>query len=224
MKPPFNKTKLVQMANEINIYAKHEIIPSPAKQNHKTLYANVLNALQCRLGSGPVDSVQTCKKTNAISSAEINHTIDTYFKPRYTHFEYLGTLPVDFIKISPHYNDIHLQKHKQYAIIFNTGVYNSPGKHWIALFIDMPAKTMCFFDSFGNKAPRPIHDWINKLCIRYQMKRIDNKIAHQVANWECGIYSLYFIELRLLGKTCDEINKMNLGDHKMLLVRTKYNL
>ncbi len=225
MKPPFSKTKLVQIANEINLYAKHEIITSPAKQSHETLYTNVLNALQCRLGSGSVvESVQTCKKTHAISAAEINQTVDKYFKPKYTDFEYLGTLPVDFIKITPQYEDIKLDKRKRYAAIFNTGVYNSPGKHWIALFIDMPMKIMCFFDSFGNAAPRPINEWINKICSRYGMKRIDNKTVHQIANWECGIYALYFIQLRLAGKSCNDINKMKLGDHKMLMIRNRFQL
>jgi hypothetical protein len=224
MKPPFTKQQLLQIATEINIYAKHNIIVSPEKQSHQKLYTNVLNALQCRLGEQPINNIQTCKKTSAITSNDINRTIDNYFKPAYPTFEYLGTVPVDFTKIFPHYNNISLNKRKQYAIIFNTDVYNNPGKHWITLFIDMPHKVMCFFDSFGNKAPRQINTWMKNIGNRYNLTCIENKTVHQIANTECGIYSLYFIKLRLSGKSCEDINQMKLGDHKMLLFRSSLNL
>lgn len=91
------------------------------------------------------------------------------------------------------------------ACVINSDVYNGPGKHWMALFVDMSVvnTTVEFFNSSGN-APAP--EWINwleksrsmieNMGLKCKIVRVST-IRHQSSKSECGVYSLFYIWARL---------------------------
>ncbi len=102
------------------------------------------------------------------------------------------------------------------ACVINSDVYQGPGKHWMALFVDVPNNQLKnssntkpasveFFNSSGN-APAP--EWVNWMektrgqleNLGYTVKIVRaSNIRHQKSKSECGLYSLFYIWSRLNG-------------------------
>lgn len=87
------------------------------------------------------------------------------------------------------------------GIIFNTDPDYKSGQHWISMFINIKKKTIFFFDSTGDPAPKEVKDLINNIIEQGRNLRkpvnfkIDSNegVEHQYGNTECGIYSIFFI-------------------------------
>lgn len=120
------------------------------------------------------------------------------------------------------------------ACVINSDVYQGPGKHWMALFVDARAAldgsdrvTVEFFNSSGRP---PVPEWVNwmvKTKIALQslgFKRIELvnccSIEHQDSATECGVYSLYYIWCRLNGVPPEMFTRgQQIPDEKMFEFR-----
>lgn len=97
------------------------------------------------------------------------------------------------------------------ACIINSDVYDGPGKHWMALFVDArdesehPHWTVEFFNS---AAIPPEPEWVEwQVKTRDELLRYNRqahvdvvnvcKVWHQHTKTECGVYSLFYIWARL---------------------------
>jgi hypothetical protein len=156
----------------------------------------------------------TKQRYSWISTTDINKVLQQYQDFDKT-FKFIGALPSDF------YNYVHLKYHeipwyKRVGFVFNLDTHDKPGSHWVSMLIDNTTKTIEYFDSIG----KPPNKYINKfIAIIAQMlphhKVRINNITHQLQNSECGIYAMYFIIQRLMGKTFDHIKSHVIRDKQM---------
>ena len=95
------------------------------------------------------------------------------------------------------------------CVIINTDTSKGNGEHWFPLFCDFREcpYSLEYFNSSGELPPPEIDIWMkrntnilkkaNKECVCIVPKK---RIRHQKSDNECGVYSLYYIYNRLLGK------------------------
>lgn len=153
-----------------------------------------------------------------LNSTDIEKIMQQY-EEAYPNFEFIGPSPIDFDKVIMHNKCVWEELCKftlsnkikkninKIGIIFNTDPHNLSGTHWIALFIDIKNNFISYFDSNGNKVPKEIEVFINKVKkqghhLGIKFNYYDNhKIVHQNNDGQCGMYTLYFIiELLLENK------------------------
>ena len=122
-------------------------------------------------------------------------------------FYFYGAMPSDYYnksvcdiyKLCNINLDTHIKnKIKKIGIVFNTDESDQPGKHWVALYIDLVGMnsgfpSIYFFDSVGNPPQKNIKKFINKLRTKKKFNYYYNDIPHQEKNTECGIYCLHFM-------------------------------
>lgn len=153
-----------------------------------------------------------------LSNFDIMNVLEQY-ESTYKHFEFIGPTPIDFDKVITGqcvYNELckfnmaeQLKRGKtMIGVIFNLSPHTSGGSHWVSLFIDTKSRVIFYFDSAGDKIPKEINKFV---------ERVQDQIAstgktpykfyqnwpkeHQMGNTECGVYSLFFIITMLTGKT-----------------------
>lgn len=100
------------------------------------------------------------------------------------------------------------------GIVFNLDKHNEPGSHWISMFINIPQKLICFFDSYGRLPESQFQDFMAKICIQallgfdgksldpskgFDMIPLYNATRFQRSGSECGVYSIYAIVTLLQG-------------------------
>lgn len=98
-------------------------------------------------------------------------------------------------------------KYTTAACVINDDVYQGPGTHWMALFMDA-RKDPIVLEFFNSSAGAPHASWINWLTKNkaeltaagrnVTITRVD-EIRHQHSVTECGVYSLFYIYSRLRG-------------------------
>lgn len=173
---------------------------------------------------GPIDIKEW------LSSLDIENVMKKYEK-KYKNFNFMGPYPMDFEYIFIELGNLNLKKltkkHKKIGIVFNTDTSDGPGEHWISLFLDLENKTVCFFDSAGDKPPTPVLRLIKKIKTQAKKMNINIKIIinekqFQYDDSSCGIWSLYHIISRLNGKSCDYIYNSNVSDKLMYKKRKEY--
>ena len=153
-----------------------------------------------------------------LSNFDIDHVLQEY-ENSYPHFKAIKTATIDFDKIC-YVEDLCKLKSKQQLIslinsgknkigvVFNLDKFSDDGSHWVSLFIDLQDKFIFYFDSNGDKIPKEIKSFVNRikefcseLDIPIELKEYNNyKVQHQMENSECGMYSLFFIITMLTGK------------------------
>jgi hypothetical protein len=167
-------------------------------------------------------------KNSWLSSLDIQNVMREHEKIN-PDFIFMGPYPIDFATIYDEIANINLKKlnkhHNKIGIIFNTDPSYKSGEHWISLFFDN--KTICFFDSSGDKPPTEVKNLIKKIKtqskkINKPLKVIINTKEFQKDNSSCGIWSLYHIISRLNGKSCNEIYNSNINDNLMYKKRKEY--
>jgi len=140
------------------------------------------------------------------------------YERKYKDFEFMGPYPIDFDYIFKEIATLDInkisKKIKKIGIIFNTDVSTGKGEHWISLFIDLENRTICFFDSVGEKPPVQIWRLIKRIEKQSSksiapLKVIVNQKKYQYFNSACGVFSLWFIISRLKGRSCDFLFNMN---------------
>jgi hypothetical protein len=177
-----------------------------------------------------------------LSSLDIIKVMKQYEKA-YKCFDFIGPSPIDFDKRKIYgecvweelcnfsLEDQIKDGKTKIGIIFNTDPHNKPGEHWISMFINIKKKKIFFFDSVGNKAPKEIMEFVEK--VKKQGHNMTPKInfiydenhpvEHQYGNTECGIYSLFFIVHMLEDKMTENYLKTHkLKDEYMHKFRKVY--
>ena len=105
-----------------------------------------------------------------------------------------------------------------WGISFNLDKYSEPGSHWVSMFVDIPNKTIYYYDSALHPIPREIKRLQKE--IKKQGMQLEQPIdftyyrnhrAHQKTTSECGMYSLFFIITFLTGEM-DEMKDMTMED------------
>jgi hypothetical protein len=150
---------------------------------------------------------------------DINNVLQQYQEVDKT-FKFLGALPSDFYKlVKVNYSDIC--KYNKFSIVFNLDNHTQSGSHWVAFLIDNVSKTIEYYDSVG-KLPnknistfiKHIENYLHKKCkTKYEI--LYNKTKQQYGNNECGMYTIHFIIMRLLGKSFHDISNMKIKDKDM---------
>lgn len=165
-----------------------------------------------------------------LSTINIKQVMEQYMK-KYPDFLFYGPVPLDFALFYDELSNVNLKSltknKKKIGIIFNTDYSYQSGQHWISLFIDLSNKTICFFDSTGDKPPKEIITLMakikhNALQHNINLDVIVNKKKHQYKNSECGVYSIYFLVSRLEGKSCDMIFNNIIKDDAMNKNRQRF--
>jgi len=98
------------------------------------------------------------------------------------------------------------------------------------MFLDLKNRTLCFFDSVGDKPPKPVWRLMKKIekqskAMKCPIKIIVNKKQFQFEDSECGIFSLWFLISRLRGDSCDYLFKKSqkeINDKNINKLRKKY--
>lgn len=153
------------------------------------------------------------KNKNAWLSSDDILNVMAQYEHVYKCFEFLGPTPIDFDKRQMHGQCVWdelcsfelaeqvAKKKTKIGIVFNTDPHNKDGSHWISMFINIKKGTIFFFDSVGDKAPRPVMKFVKRVTaqglkmnppIHFVFDQ-NNPVEHQYGDTECGIYSLFFI-------------------------------
>jgi hypothetical protein len=147
-----------------------------------------------------------------LSSVDILNVMKQYEKA-YPCFDFIGPSPIDFDTHKLYGECVweelcHFSLAKQIergktkiGVIFNTDPHDKPGQHWMSLFINIKKRTIFFFDSVGDPAPKEVLKLVKRikkegLSLNPNMVfHFDENypVEHQYGNTECGVYSLFFI-------------------------------
>lgn len=140
------------------------------------------------------------------------------YETRYVCFKFIGPVPIDFDAVvdgecvSPELCKLDLARYpnkKRIGVIFNLDKHDEPGSHWVALYVDLPAGIIFYFDSTGEDIPPPIHALVGRLVKQAAaltppimlVRHTNHPTEHQMKNTECGVYCLFFIITMLTCKT-----------------------
>ena len=164
-----------------------------------------------------------------LSSVDIMKVMKQYEKA-YKYFDFMGPTPINFDSRKLYGECVWEELCKfdigklikngktMIGIIFNTDPDNKPGQHWISLFINVKNKTIFFFDSTGDEAPREVMALVKRiqkqgLALKHPIKfKFDSNkgVEHQYGNTECGVYSIYFIVHMLENKLTEHYLKTHI--------------
>ena len=161
------------------------------------------------------------------------------FEHTHKNFAFLGPSPIDFDKRERPdkcvWDDLcrfelskHIKKGKtKIGIIFNTDPSYKSGSHWISMMIDIPKKIVYYFDSAGDKCPKQITAFAERVVEQGKKLNLDMKFLqnhpfrHQKGNTECGVYALYFITEMIKGvQDYDVFTKKRFTDKEIERYRT----
>lgn len=227
-----NLKSLKNIAKELNkderFSSKKIIIAKYNKNNKKKLINDIqkklnskkyINFQELKGGSVFYKEIKNIMKPKSpgdkewLSTIDIRNVMNKYQKI-YKDFLFLGPVPIDFEKIYDEITNMNIKSlcnnKKQVGIVFNTDTSSGPGEHWLSLFLNMKDKTICFFDSVGDRPPKQIKKLINNIIVKSKnlgcpLKLIINKHQFQYDDYSCGIYSCFFLISRLEGNSCDKI-------------------
>ena len=163
------------------------------------------------------------------------------YEKTYNCYEFIGPSPIDYDKhiaysecVWEELCEFSLNKQikegkTKIGIIFNLDPHNKPGSHWVAMFIDTKRGEIYYLDSYGEKIPRQIKKFANKVkkqSLKVGKKKayklLENKRRHQFSESECGMYSLYFIIQMLKGTTFKKFTSKRIRDKYMIKLRKIY--
>ena len=173
-----------------------------------------------------------------LSSIEIEQVMQQYEK-KYKCFEFIGPSPIDYDKhllfgecvweelCKFSLLDMKKRGKSKIGIIFNLDPHYKEGSHWVALFLNLKKKKICYMDSYGDKLPRKIRKFTN--MVKKQGAQMDEvytveivKRRHQYSESECGMYSLYFIIQLLQGRSLGHFQNQRITDKHMQRLRKIY--
>jgi hypothetical protein len=157
-----------------------------------------------------------------LSNFDILNVLEQY-EETYHNFDFIGPTPIDFDTHKKEsntcvWNELCTfslkqklkQRKNKIGIVFNTDPHTKSGAHWIAMFIDIPAQLIYFFDSAGAKPPKEVDILAERIIEQGKENRIHFKYVqnapnqHQHGTTECGMYCLFFIITMLTGKIEDK--------------------
>jgi hypothetical protein len=174
-----------------------------------------------------------------LSSVDIENVMKQY-EEKYPDFVFLGPSPIDFDAQKLygecvweelcHFNllDLLKQNKKRIGIVFNLDEHWKGGSHWVSMFIDVPSKQICYFDSGGDDIPKEVERLAHKIQHQGKTIGIDFKLKknypfeHQMHDTECGIYCVYFIISMLQSPNFSKFTKKRITDKEMEKYRHLY--
>ena len=176
-----------------------------------------------------------------LTSLDIDRVMKQY-EHAYPNFLFIGPSPIDFDSriqdnecVWDELCNFDLKKllgkgKNKIGIVFNTDPHYKDGSHWISLFINIKEGYIFFFDSAGDKVPKEIKIFADRVIEQGEKLGLNLKFeenypkAHQKGNSECGMYSLYMITSVLRGKKKpkDFIDGELVSDKKMEELRKEY--
>ena len=175
-----------------------------------------------------------------LTSVDILEVMKQYEKT-YKCFDFIGPSPIDYDKhlaygecVWEELCEFNLSRSisegkTKIGIVFNLDTHKKPGSHWVALFINTKKRDIYYLDSYGEKIPRQINKFSNKIKKqslkignKKEYKLIVNKRRHQFSESECGMYSLYFIIQMLKGYSFNKFLKKRIRDKYMIKLRKIY--
>jgi len=155
------------------------------------------------------------------------------FQKKYKNFFPLKTWYIEAPKMIPEYRPGSIlslsKKFNKVGFIFNTDHVPGSGIHWIAVLLDFsdPTRkktTFEYYDSFGRKMLKELVNYNKELSDVF--KELETKTFSKKRQGDtsavCGIYSLYFINKRLEGKTFEELENIVVNDGDMMNYRFFY--
>lgn len=119
------------------------------------------------------------KKYEWLSTTNINQVVNQYQKAN-SKFIFMGAVPYDWDDLpilglrNLDFADLEKNGKEKIGIVFNLDKHNQPGSHWVALYTDLKAKQVYFFDSFAVPPGKRIKKFITKV-VKYIYKRDNNK-------------------------------------------------
>ena len=163
--------------------------------------------------------------TNWLDSYNIEDVMQQYEAAEPT-FEFIGPVPMDFDKSGGIFGkcivdelcklDIRNTNGKtKIGIIFNLDPHDQPGSHWVCAFVDIPARSAYYFDSYGFKAPTEVVRFMERCKDQGCDNIFYNDIRHQRKGSECGMYCLFVIICLLRGRPFYNICKQIVDDDVM---------
>lgn len=227
-----SNTMLAKLSTVVGQGSPEEIIKRAKQITNKSTERDAIIALEGKLGHDLVaaETISVHKIAGPTSANLLSNTnIDTllkqwtiafpdFFAYNFNMLDYArnsfrdgSVIPSPDTLATISVADLYRMGHfRRAACVINSDVYNGPGKHWMALYVDMTegiggVASVEFFNSSGN-APAP--EWINWLeKSRAQLENIGMKceivrvstLRHQDSKSECGVYSLFYIWARLHG-------------------------
>lgn len=173
-----------------------------------------------------------------LSSVDIMSVLKQYEKA-YKCFKFLGPYPIDFDGekgkpcVEKEMCDFQLKDYikkgyKKIGIVFNTDPHYKSGEHWISLFINLKTNEIFFFDSAGDKIPKEIKHFVDRVILQGKQLSLNirfeqNEKTHQHTSTECGMYALYFIINMLKDTiTSKEIKTTRIPDKHVFRMRKRY--
>lgn len=169
-----------------------------------------------------------------LNTFNINDVMEQY-EDKYPEFKFFGAVPIDFdelsqIELSSDYNYDDLIKKGIYKIgvVFNLDEHNKPGSHWVAAYCNLKDGQVYYFDSYGYKPEKRIRKFLRSVAKYVQNKTGKdpivnfNRVRHQYDSYDCGVYSINFIQRLLDGETFEGITENNTLDKEMNKKRNDY--
>lgn len=227
----YSKKDIVQIISEFNKQFGTKI--NINKKSKKKLISEFKPYLSCSLNKCVVNRSKKIKDVlkplgplnvnEWLSNFDIMRVMEEYEK-LYDNFKFLGAVPIDFHEIDKSFSHFNLKKFMKtkniMGAIFNTDPSWKSGQHWVSLCMNIPKKTICFFDSAGEEPLPQIKTFINNLVEQGKKNKIKfeiyiNNKKHQRGNSACGIYAIHFIVKQLHGYSCKIINNKVIHDKEM---------
>ena len=153
-----------------------------------------------------------------LSNIDIDAVLEEYEKS-YPSFKAIKTATIDFddvcyvedlckLKSKEQLEDLLKLGKRKIGVVFNLDKMKESGSHWVSLYIDLHDSFIFYFDSNGDKIPKEIQVFIDRIKLYSKqlqspihLKEYDNyNVQHQYENTECGMYSLFFIITMLSDK------------------------
>ena len=171
-----------------------------------------------------------------LSSIDIEKVMKQ-FEQSYPSFVFLGPSPIDFDSLKLYgecvweelcnfnLKTMMLKNKKKIGIVFNLDEHWKEGSHWTSMFIDIPTKQICYFDSGGDEPPIEVVNFKDRVILQGKNCGVDFKymencpIEHQMQDSECGIYCLYFISQMIKNANFKPFKGKRIPDREMIKYR-----
>lgn len=222
----FTKDSLVQIATEINKKTSDKIDTSLDK---KSLVDEIEDKLEDKCDNqicwtklpflAKVDDIKSTfrpvgpdSRKEWLSTIDISKVMEQY-ENKYHDFEYLGTVPSDFLNLSVlgfdklDFDELIKKGKTKIGMVINLDEHTEPGSHWVSLFADLKHYKMYFFDSFGKKPIRNIKRFINIIVSFLYKKKFGNPVP-----------------IKYLESACEKFDKLcNSVQEALLKIDIRYN-
>ncbi len=148
-----------------------------------------------------------------LSTTEIDNVL-LQFEPLFTDFKYIGCFPSDHFQLNPDEFPISiLKRFARSALIFNLDSSKQPGSHWVAVFFENRNGHLSieYFDPTGSAPNRNIKIFLATPPLD-AAAYYESTYKHQKGDTECGVYSLFFIIERVMGRAFTDFSRKRIPD------------